>query len=68
MPRKFKGGGGTSFKPVIEWAEDQDKAPDLVVYFTDAQGEFSKQEPNFPVVWLVKGKTPVPWGQRVQLN
>ncbi len=68
MPRKFKGGGGTSFKPVIEWVEDQDKAPDLVVYFTDAQGEFSKQEPNFPVVWLVKGKTPVPWGQRVQLN
>jgi predicted metal-dependent peptidase len=69
IPEKFKGGGGgTSFKPVIEWAEDQDKAPDLVVYFTDAQGEFSKQEPNFPVVWLVKGKTPVPWGQRVQLN
>ena len=68
MPEKFKGGGGTSFVPVIEWAEDLDQAPDLLIYFTDAQGEFSKQEPAFPVIWLVKGKTPVAWGQRVQLN
>jgi len=68
MPEKFKGGGGTSFKPVMEWAEEQDEAPSLIVYFTDAQGEFPEKEPAFPVVWLVKGKTPVPWGQRVQLN
>ena len=68
MPEKFKGGGGTSFVPVIEWAEKEDQAPDLIIYFTDAQGEFPKQEPAFPVIWLVKGKTPVPWGQRVQLN
>jgi len=68
MPQKFKGGGGTSFKPVMEWAEEQDEAPSLIVYFTDAQGEFPEKEPTFPVVWLVKGKTPVPWGQRVQLN
>lgn len=68
MPRKFQGGGGTSFIPVIEWADQQDKAPDLVVYFTDAQGQFPELEPAFPVIWLVKGKTPVPWGVRVQLN
>ena len=68
MPKKFKGGGGTSFIPVIEWAEEQDSAPDLIVYFTDAQGQFPKKEPVFPVLWLVKGKTPVPWGLRVQLN
>jgi hypothetical protein len=24
--------------------------------------------PAFPVLWLVKGRSPVPWGQRVQLN
>jgi len=68
LPRKFAGGGGTSFVPVIEWADSQDRTPDLVVYFTDAQGKFPDQEPGFPVVWLVKGKTPVPWGQRIQLN
>ena len=68
MPKKFKGGGGTSFIPVIEWAEEQDCAPDLIVYFTDGQGQFPEKEPAFPVLWLVKGKTPVPWGLRVQLN
>ena len=68
LPKKFSGGGGTSFEPVFDWAEQQDRKPDLLVYFTDAQGRFPKIEPAFPVIWLVKGKTPVPWGQRVQLN
>ncbi len=68
LPRKFKGGGGTSFKPVFQWLEQQDLQPDLVVYFTDAEGEFPEYEPPCPVLWLVKGRCKVPWGQRVQLN
>jgi predicted metal-dependent peptidase len=68
LPREFKGGGGTSFLPPFDWAERQDRQPDLLVYFTDAQGEFPKHEPAYPVLWLVKGKAPVPWGQRIQLN
>jgi hypothetical protein len=38
------------------------------MYFTDAVGIFPKVEPMFPVLWLVKGKQPVPFGQRIQLN
>jgi predicted metal-dependent peptidase len=38
------------------------------VYFTDAEGEFPRQEPRTPVLWLVKGRAKVPWGQRIQLN
>ncbi|HWR87430.1 MAG TPA: VWA-like domain-containing protein [Acidiferrobacterales bacterium] len=68
LPRAFQGGGGTSFVPPFIWAERQDRQPDLLVYFTDAQGEFPAQEPVYPVLWLVKGRSPVPWGQRVQLN
>jgi predicted metal-dependent peptidase len=68
LPREFKGGGGTSFKPVFQWLEQQDQQPDLLVYFTDAEGEFPQQEPPCPVLWLVKGRTKVPWGQRLQLN
>ena len=68
LPQDFRGGGGTRFTPVFEWAARRDRAPDLLVYFTDAEGEFPKSEPGFPVIWLVKGKAPVPWGQRVQLN
>lgn len=68
LPRDFTGGGGTRFTPVFQWAHGRDRQPDLLVYFTDAQGEFPDQEPPFPVLWLVKGKSKVPWGQRVQLN
>ncbi len=65
---QFQGGGGTRFTPVFDWVENQEKCPDLLVYFTDAEGEFPEQEPQYPVLWLVKGKAPVPWGQRIQLN
>ncbi len=68
LPRAFTGGGGTSFLPVFDWLEREGRRPDLLVYFTDADGAFPAQEPTFPVIWLVKGKGKVPWGQRIQLN
>jgi predicted metal-dependent peptidase len=68
LPREFAGGGGTAFAPVFEWQAQQEQLPDLLIYFTDAEGEFPQQEPTFPVLWLVKGKGVVPWGRRVQLN
>jgi predicted metal-dependent peptidase len=67
-PRDLKGGGGTSFVPVFQWVGREGIQPDLLVYFTDAEGEFPKQEPPYPVIWLVKGRSKVPWGQRIQLN
>ena len=68
LPASLHGGGGTRFTPVFEWAQRQDRPPDLILYFTDAKGEFPQHAPPFPVIWLVKGKETVPWGQRIQLN
>jgi predicted metal-dependent peptidase len=68
LPASLPGGGGTSFVPAFEWLARLDRQPDLALYFTDAEGEFPQAEPDFPVIWLVKGKAPVPWGQRIQLN
>ncbi|RLJ67635.1 putative metal-dependent peptidase [Sulfurisoma sediminicola] len=68
LPRKFEGGGGTAFAPVFDWVEKSGGHPDALVYFTDAEGEFPKVAPNYPVLWLIKGKAPVPWGRRIQLN
>jgi predicted metal-dependent peptidase len=68
LPKKFTGGGGTAFAPVFDWIDSNDIQPDLLVYFTDAQGDIPKQPPAYPVLWLVKGKHGVPWGQRIQLN
>lgn len=68
LPEYFAGGGGTSFRPAFSWVCSLDREPDLLIYFTDAEGLFPEQPPHFPVLWLVKGKADVPWGQRVQLN
>lgn len=68
LPRELGGGGGTRFSPVFEWMADQRSRPDLLVYFTDAEGEFPRSAPGYPVVWLVKGGASVPWGERIQLN
>jgi len=68
VPDDMMGGGATDFRPAFEFAGEQGKQPDLLIYFTDAEGEFPAYEPAFPVIWLVKGKHKTPWGQRVQLN
>ncbi len=68
LPEEISGGGGTDFRPVFEWVERDRIGPDLLVYFTDAQGRFPATEPPYPVVWLVKGKAGVPFGIRIQLN
>ena len=65
---RVTGGGGTSFEPVFEWVSERGVRPDLLVYFTDAEGAFPKREPDYPVIWLVKGKEKTPWGERIQLN
>ena len=69
LPRGgVSGGGGTDFRPLFDWVEGLPSSPDLLVYFTDAEGRFPEREPNYPVVWLVKGKSSVPFGTRIQLN
>ncbi|MEZ5535842.1 MAG: VWA-like domain-containing protein [Thiolinea sp.] len=68
LPESIQGGGSTDFRPVFDWLLRQDQQPDVLVYFTDAQGFFPQTEPGFPVIWLVKGRGKVPWGVRVQLN
>lgn len=68
LPRKFSGGGGTSFAPVFQWVEREGQHPDVMLYFTDAEGEFPAYAPDYPVLWLVKGRATVPWGKRIQLN
>lgn len=67
-PAHIQGGGGTDFRPVFDWIERTGARPDLLVYFTDAEGRWPEQAPPYPVIWLVKGRAKVAWGQRIQLN
>ncbi len=68
LEASVQGGGGTDFRPVFQWLDEQAVKPDLLVYFTDAEGVFPELEPLYPVLWLVKGRQITPWGQRIQLN
>lgn len=68
IPPGLTGGGGTRFTPVFDWVDAEPVRPDALLYFTDALGEFPDRAPAAPVLWLVKGNAPVPWGERVQLN
>lgn len=67
LPTELVGGGGTSFVPVFDWIEREAVVPDLLIYFTDAMGEFPATPPGYPVLWLVKGNGAVPFGERVPL-
>lgn len=68
LPTEVTGGGGTDFRPVFAWVERENANPDALLYFTDAEGVFPSVPPPYPVVWLVKGRAPVPFGVRVALN
>ena len=54
--RRPSAAAGAGLPPVFDWVARQDHRPDLLVYFTDAEGEFPAAEPSYPVLWLVKGK------------
>ncbi len=68
FPASLGGGKGTNFRPVFELLNSLDNPCDVLIYFTDAKGLFPEEIPNYPVLWLVKGKEGVPWGDRIQLN
>ena len=68
LPDGPSGGGGTRFTPVFEWVESEPVRPDALLYFTDAEGEFPDRAPDYPVLWLVTGNAPVPFGERVQFR
>lgn len=49
---KFKPrSGGTDFRPVFKWIDDQDINPDALVYLTDGEGRFPSHAPEYPVIW-----------------
>ncbi|CAC9455295.1 Sll7028 protein [uncultured Gammaproteobacteria bacterium] len=68
FPASLGGGKGTNFNPVFDYINAQDRVCDVLIYFTDAKGKFPEIEPNYPVMWLVKGKEVIPWGARIQLQ
>ncbi len=64
-----KGGGGTDFRPVFDWVENEGMIPACLVYLTDMLGEFPEYPPNYPVLWGdTYGRKQAPWGEKVSIE
>lgn len=69
IDKKIAGGGGTSFVDVLKRCEALNPQPKCVVILTDLDGEFPKQEPPFPVVWVVYGRSSnAPFGEVIHAD
>lgn len=59
----MRGGGGTSFiAPFIEVEKDGIN-PAFLIYLTDMEGEFPRDDPGYPVLWastVKKSRAKVP--------
>lgn len=65
---KMHGGGGTDFNPPFEWLKENDVTPTAMIYLTDGYGPFPKEEPPFPVLWVMTTDVVPPWGEHVRIE
>lgn len=47
------GGGGTDFRPVFDYVNENAIDPVCMIYLTDMAGEFPDEAPQYPVLWGV---------------
>ena len=64
-PAKVGGGGGTSFQPVFDYAEEHEA--EAVIYFTDMYCSFPEQ-PDYTVVWAATTDIVGPYGATVKID
>ena len=62
-----RGGGGTDFRPVFNWVEEQGITPAALIYLTDMEGTFPSVPPNYPVLWAKTTDHKAPFGDEVRL-
>ena len=62
------GGGGTSFKPVFEYIDDNNIDPECVAYLTDGYGDQNTFTTTHETVWLTTGTTSFDWGTVIKFE
>lgn len=64
----IKGGGGTDFRPVFEFIDKEILDVQLLLYFTDLDGVFPSDAPNYELKWVVPKEVSVPFGTLIVLE
>lgn len=66
---KPKGGGGTDFRPVFDYIEQEGIVPAVLIMLTDTYGTFPAVEPEYPVIWAsVEAQGNAPWGDVIYVE
>jgi predicted metal-dependent peptidase len=63
-----KGGGGTDFRPVFEWVEQNGVAPACLIYLTDLCCTSYPEPPDYPVLWGTDSRNTAPFGETIQIS
>jgi predicted metal-dependent peptidase len=61
------GGGGTDFRPVFQWVQQQQLAPACLIYLTDLCCHSYPEIPEYPVLWVTHSRRKAPWGETVRM-
>jgi len=63
-----KGGGGTDFRPVFEWVEQNDIQPVCLIYLTDlCCHDYPATPPSYPVLWVTDSRRTAPFGETIKI-
>ncbi|ADN08473.1 vWA domain-containing protein [Sulfurimonas autotrophica] len=63
-----KGGGATDFRPVFHFINENFDDVKLLLYFTDLDGAFPQNRPEYEVKWVSANGQEIPFGTLVKLD
>ena len=64
---RLKGGGGTDFRVAFRFVEESFDDVKLLLYFTDLEGIFPQERPNYEVKWVTQKSKYIPFGSIIEL-
>jgi hypothetical protein len=63
-----RGGGGTDFRPVFEWVEENQIEAVCLIYLTDLCCHSYPEPPDYPVLWVTDSRNTAPFGETAQIS
>lgn len=63
-----RGGGGTDFRPVFDWVDEEGIVPQALIYLTDMEGRFPLEAPAYPTIWVKTTDVEAPFGSEIRID